>query len=439
VSAFPGRRLGVALALLAILALAAAWWPALLLPLAGGTLVLLALVAIDLALLRRIPSPQARRELPDRAFVGRPAEVVLRIHNEAAEPVRVDVVDELPPDLAPSDPSFASVSIEAHGQTQLRYAVQPRERGDRPFGALVLLQHSPLGLLRRRQVSTPAAALRVYPDASRYLRSEALDLERTLASIGVKPTRRAGEGIEFETLREYVPGDDPRRLDWAATARRGRPITRIFSHERNQTVWIALEAGRLMGERCGERTKLDGAIDAALALAFVSLVSGDRTGAIVFDREVRGLTAARGRRSQLGAILELFRHIQPRGVEADYAHLFRALASRPRALVVVIGDFVEAFTSRMSEALVALARRHRVLLVVLRSPVFAALDRREPDAAGPALDLYGRLVVDDLLREREEALAGLRRQGVLTLDATLEGVVAPVIRRYLQLRYGREG
>ena len=433
---YPGRRLGTALWGLAAGALLAAWWPLLLPALGGAVLLLLVLVGLDAAALRRLPRPEAERELPERVWVGREAEIAIRVRNPAATATRLDVIEELPADLAAADPAFRSVRVPPRSQERLVYRVQPRERGDRPLGALTLLQHSPIGLLLRRTLIQGGAAIRVYPDASRYLQPEALDAQRTLAVIGVKPTRRPGEGIEFETLREYVPGDDPRRLDWAATARRARPIIRVFQHERNHTVWIALDTSRLMGERCGERTKLDAAIDAALALAFASVASGDRAGALVFDRELRGATAARGRRSQLGVILELLRRVQPRRVEADYRTLLQALAARPRALVVVFTDLVESFASRMSEPLVVLGKRHRVLVVAVRSPLFGALgDRTDPEAK---LDLYGRIVVDELLREREETLARLRQLGVLTLDATPDQVVVPVVNRYLQLRYGSE-
>jgi uncharacterized protein (DUF58 family) len=436
VSWYPGRRLGIALWGLAAGALLAAWWPALLPLLAGAILVLLGLVGLDASTLWRLPWPEAEREIPERVWVGREAEIAIRVRNPATAATRLDVIDELPEDLAAADPVFASVEIAPRSQERLAYQVRPRERGDRALGALTLLQHSSIGLLRRRRIVQGDQQLRVYPDASRYLRREALDAKRTLAVLGVKPARRPGEGIEFETLREYVPGDDPRRLDWAATARRGRPITRVFQHERNHSVWIALDTSRLMGERCGERSKLDGAIDAALALAFASVASGDRVGALVFDRELRGATAARGRRSQLGVILELLRRMQPRRVEADYATLLHALAARQRALVVVFTDFVESFASQMSDPLVVLAKRHRVLVVAVRSPLFGVLADRSD--VGSSLDLYGRIVVDDLLREREEALARLRQLGVLTLDATPDQVVAPVVNRYLQLRSGPE-
>jgi uncharacterized protein (DUF58 family) len=277
--------------------------------------------------------------------------------------------------------------------------------------------------------------LRVYPDASHYLRPEALTPARVLEAIGVKPAPRRGEGLDFESLREYLPGDDPRRVDWRATARRGRLVVRQFQHERNHTVVIAVDASRLMAGEVEGRSKLDHAVDAALALAYAALTAGDRVSLLVFDREVVGHLAPRAHRRQLGDFLELLRPVQPRLVEASYDALARALAlrHRQRALVVVLTDFVEASSARVIAPLSVVARRHRLVLVALRDRLFAALDL---PATGDDLDIYRRLVLDDLLRERDTALSALRRSGVQTIDLPPESITAAVLNRYLAIRYG---
>jgi uncharacterized protein (DUF58 family) len=297
------------------------------------------------------------------------------------------------------------------------------------------LLHSPLGLLRRRQTFGDGDLLRVYPDASHYLRPEALAPARVFEAIGVKPVPRRGEGLDFESLREYLPGDDPRRVDWLATARRGRLVVRQFQHERNHAVVIAVDASRLMAGEVDGRSKLDHAVDAALALAYAALTAGDRVSLLVFDREVVGHLAARAHRRNLGAFLELLRPVQPRLVEADYAALSRALAlrHRQRSLVVVLTDFVEANALLVTAPLSVVARRHRLLLVALRDRVFAALDH---PSAGDDLDIYRRVVLDDLLRERDAVLSSLRRGGVQTLDLPPELITAAVLNRYLAIRYG---
>jgi uncharacterized protein (DUF58 family) len=327
------------------------------------------------------------------------------------------------------------VEVPAGEPLVLRYAVRPAQRGDRPLGRLLALEYSPLGLLRRRALAGEGQLLRVYPDTTRFLRPASLDPRRALAALGVRPARPRGAGSEFESLRDYVAGDDPRRIDWAATARRGRPVVRQHRHERHHVVLVAIDASRLMGARFSERTKLDYAIDAALALIYAGLEAGDRIGLAVFDDRLRAHLAPRSRGGALGGFVDALRGVQPRAVEADYQGFVRQLAviQRQRALVVVLTDFVEADASRFAEPFSVLGRRHRVLLVAVRDPIFARLDGEEP-ATGPLL--YERLVLDDLLHERESALLMLRRRGVETLDLPPDAITAPVLNHYFALRQG---
>jgi uncharacterized protein (DUF58 family) len=442
-SLWPGRRLAVALAgwtaAAGVVLVVPPAWPALAAALAS----LAVLTVWDARLLARRPPVRASRELPARAFVGRPATITLLL--SATEPVAVDLVEELPRDLATQEPRFDDLFVAPDAAVALPYEVRPTLHGDRTLGALTVYERSPLGLLRRRIRCGERDVLPVAPDVSRYLGSTALDPRRVFAALGARPAPRRGEGMEFESLREYVPGDDPRRLDWAATARRGRPVVRLYQRERTHTVLVALDASRLMAARAQARTKLDHAIDTTLALAFAGLSSGDRVGLVVFDRRVRAHLTPRARRQSIGAFVEVLRGLEPRLVEADYGALARELSVRQRqhALCVVLTDFVEAESAQLVAPLAILARRHRVLLVGVRDPIFAPLEpgtrADRPDARSDPLDLYRRLALDDLLAERETTFAALRQRGVQTLDLPPERLTAPVLNRYLQLARGARG
>ena len=433
-SVFPARRLFVALGVWTAAALVVVVFPALWPLLAAAGVALGALVLWDALLLSRLPPVHLRRDMPVRAFVGRAATVTVAA-DHAGVPVRVDVFEDVPPVLVEPAPVCAPVVAGTGCSGTLSYAVRPTQRGDARFGRLIGLLASPLGLLCRRVVGGDDDVLAVYPDTTRFLRPEALDPRRVLAAGGARPRRERGAGMEFESLREYVPGDDPRRVDWAATARRGRLITRQYQHERNHTVILALDTSRLMGARVDERTKLDHAVDAALALAYAALVSGDRVGLVVFDREVRGTVAPRAHRRALGPFVDVLRTVAPQLVEPDYRVLVRDLGARQRqrALVVVLTDFVETDAATVAGPLGVLAGRHRVLLVALRDRAYAALNAASP--AGVAVDdVYRRLVLEDLLAERARVLHTLARRGVQTLDLPPQQVTAAVLNRYLALR-----
>jgi uncharacterized protein (DUF58 family) len=439
-SVAPDRRLLAAVALWVALAVAAVAVPVLWPVVVGAALLLVAVLARDALLLRRTPRIEIERRFPVRAFEGRACDLEVQLRNRGRLPVLVEVFEEIPVDLCTPEPHWPRVVLPAGEPLTLRYSVTPRIRGDRPLGAVLVLERSPLGLLRRSAIGASDEVLRVYPDATRFLRPEALDPKRVLAAIGVKPARRRGEGMEFESLRDFVPGDDPRRLDWAASARRGRAVVRLYQHERNHSVVIALDASRLMAGRIGERTKLDYAVDASLALSYAAIGAGDRVGMTVFDAEVRGFIPPRRGRADLGQFVEMLRPVQPRLVEADFQALARTLATRQRqrSLLVILTDFVEADAAPFAAPLAVLARRHRVLLIAIRDRVFRELDAGRSGGGEAALGLYRRIVLDDLLREREVALGRLRRRGLQTLDLPPEAITAAMLNRYLAIRYGAE-
>jgi uncharacterized protein (DUF58 family) len=405
-------------------------WPWLLAAWCAAMVVIVAIATWDATALARRPSLVTTRTLPDRVLAGRGAEIAVTLENRTDRPVAVDVIDELPASVASIEPRH-TLRVDAGTHVTVREAIAPCERGDVALGPVIVLERSPGGLWRRRHVDAHGQVLRVYPDASRYLRAEALRPRRLLATLGVRPARDRGEGMEFESLRDYVVGDDVRRIDWSATARRGRPVTRLYQHERNRTVLIALDASRLMGGIVDGRTKLDHAVDAALALAYGAIATGDRVGMLVFDDRVRAALEPAPRR-HLGPFVELLRAVQPRLVEADWVALARQLTARPRrALVIVLSDFVDVGAAMLVEPLAVVARHHRVLFAAVRDRVYAELaPRPDDDAMAP----YRRLVLDDLLAERETTLAQLRRAGLETLDLPPERITAPVLNAYLAMR-----
>jgi uncharacterized protein (DUF58 family) len=436
----PDRALLHAIALWTCASIAVVVWPrhSLWLWGSGGLLVVVA-VADRWGLWRRA-RVEVERVLPESARVGRGEQVRLVMRNGSASPRTLELYDEVPPDLAAVEPHFTAVQVAANSTSTLSYDVLPRCRGEQSFGPIVYFERSPLGLWRRRALATPGQTLRVLPDTQRLLAAAALDPQTARALAGVKPMRRRGEGFDFQSLRDYLPGDDPRRIDWAASARRARPVVRLHRDEQQHAILLAVDTSRLMGGGTPERTKLDHAIDAALTLAYTALAAGDRVGLAIFDADLRGFLAPRGGRSSIGALVDLVTPLQARAVEADYAQLARSIAThqQQRALIVVLTDFVEADGRAISGPLGVLAARHRVLLVALRDPVLTApgADVARPD--GTSLDPYRRLVREELLREREVTLGRLRRQGVETLDVEPTQITAPVLNRYLEVRHGAE-
>jgi uncharacterized protein (DUF58 family) len=386
-----------------------------------GVLLLAAALA-DAYLVWRESPVSIERRVPEKGARDRRAEVDLRIHNPLSRCVELELRESVPRDLVSPEPAWSCVRVEPGTERRLRYSVRPRVRGHRVWGPLLAQVRSPMGLLRRRLEAGEGDVMRVQPETARFLRPEALDPKTVLASLGVRPKRRRGDGLEFDSLREYVIGDEPRRIDWRATARRGRPIVRTHRHEESRTVILAVDSSRLMGARAPHpsessapaveagfaSTKLDHAIDAALALAFAGLVAGDRVGLALFDRGVRGRIAPVAHRASLGLFVDALSGVQTSPVEADYRRLTRELLAhqRKRAMIVVLTDFMEVDHEELVAPMALLARQHEVVFVALREPILEQIEEQPMAAEAGRTELeairsiHRRVVLADLLRER---------------------------------------
>ena len=434
-----------------------------LVPIAG--LALIAFVIADAWLCSREAKIGIERSVPEKGSRDRDAEVALTLSNPLSRALEMEVQESVPRDLSAEEPAWDALQVEAGTTKTLRYLIRPRIRGRRGFGSAIAMVKSPLGLLRQCVVFDEAQSMLVHPETERFLRPEALDPKTVLASLGVRPRRRRGDGLDFDSLREYVIGDEPRRIDWRATARRGRPIVRTHRHQECRTVLLAVDCSRLMGARAPSRldesrnlpgsdsaggfasTKLDFAVDAALALAFASLAAGDRVGLVLFDRALRGMIAPIADRASLGFFVEALSGVQPSRVEADYRRVTREILTRQRkrAMLVVLTDFIEVDRDELVHPMGLLARRHEVIFAALREPVLDEIDGagdggseafRAGHAKADSADLYRRIVLADLLQEREARLVTLRRQGLSVLDVRPADATAATLNRFLELRYG---
>jgi uncharacterized protein (DUF58 family) len=256
-----------------------------------------------------------------------------------------------------------------------------------------------------------------------------------LAAAGVRDARRRGEGRSFARLRDYVVGDDPRYIDWKATARRGHPITREFTVEQSQTIYVLVDAGRSMTQLAGDFPRFEYALSSALVLADVAVRAGDRVGAMVFDDQLRALVPAQRGVGALHALRSALVPVQPTLVEPDYSAAFRALAlrQRKRALIVLLTDVIDARAARSLLAHLSRgASRHLAVVVALRNEALLAASALAP--ASTASGLYSSAAAEELLSERATALQRMRDAGVVVLDVAPDAMAAAVVNQYLELK-----
>jgi len=432
-----GRMLGIAAAL-AGLGLLGIWVTGALDAMLLGDVALLALVLADGVLAPAVgsgPGAEVRplRETPTAFSLGHPVDVGYSWRNRSRRTARLRIRELRPELLGGLQPPRRIVVRAGSGQRE-RLAVSPVRRGHEVQGSLTVDSVGPFGMgLRRRTVALPWE-VRVYPALTALRRRAAIAQALRRRELGRQPLRRLGEGRLFESLRDFVPGDDPRHIDWKATARRRKVITRQFEAERRQQVLLAIDAGRLLTAEVAGTARMDYMVQAALELAFAAAQHDDNVGVMVFADGVKHFVAPQRGRRGLKQVLDVLAEVTPSLVEPDYPGAFRYLAARnrKRALTVVFTDVIDRFAS---EALVAnlatLRPRHLPLAVTLRNPELDGLAAARPAAVAGA---WRKAAAEELLRAREEALSHMRRAGVLVLDVPPERAAEAVVDKYLELK-----
>jgi uncharacterized protein (DUF58 family) len=382
---------------------------------------------LDAVLLPRTGELRWSLTLPGSLYIGRQQPAVLTVAGmpDGRAEALLDLAES---DTAPADPADPVPFVDGAATIPLR----PTRRGMLSVERAWVRRTGPLGMMRRTSTLTVDRQLAVVPDAPR-VQAEALRFFGGRSHTGVKVERFAGDGSEFDSLREFLPGMDRRTIDWKASARHVRLLSREHRAERNHQIIIAADTGRLMAEPLHGIPRLDHAVHAALLMAWVSLRHGDRVGLFAFDDAPRGFAPPRSGRAAFGGLLALCGGLAYRESETNFTLGLTDLMTRlrRRSLVVVLTDFADTITAElMIDNLGRLARRHLVIFVALSDPLLLSLADAE---LSELADVERAVVAESLLGDREVVLARLRRLGVLVVDAPPGQVGPALVNRYLDI------
>lgn len=395
----------------------------------------LLIVAIVDAQTSRLPAGVSiKRVFGGRFAVGAETEVRIEIQNHTPRPVSVVVKDEYPPQMKLQGLREAQVRVAAQGSAALVYSLTPPKRGRFEFGQTAVRFLSRLGLVWRDTRVVEPEFVKVYPNIHRAREVELRALGARALVASHRKSAWRGQGREFESLRDYVRGDELRHISWTATARRGRITTRQYQIERDQTILIALDAGRLMTARIETETKLDSAVHAALALMSAAARAGDNAGLVVFGRRIKTYLPPNRGRDQIEAALEALYPIEPEMIEPSYARAFEFIAanSKRRSLVVLLTDLVDEQGSReLLMSLRLLRPRHLPLVVTIADRDLKAVVREAPTTVN---ELFTQSVAEEIIHQREAALRLVEAQGGLALDVTAAALAPALLEKYLQVK-----
>lgn len=388
-------------------------------------LLLFVLFWVDAALTPKPNRFGVTRQLPSSLTIGQQGALTWSVSNPLRRRVRLAVADELAPSLGASlRRTWLWVASESTQTATV--AMIPTRRGRFHPSEVWVRVRGPLGLACRQAPRELRGELRVYPPFRSKDEAELRVKRSRILEVGLRSAMALGQGTEFEQLREYGPDDDSRRIDWAATARFNKPIVRTYRAERNQTCLVLLDNGRGMAARVGERPRAEYAIDATMALTYLSTRLGDKVGLVVFDDKVREVVAPSSHRSQLTAVTDAMFAREPALVESDPEAALSEAASRfrRRAMVVVLTELDASSAERtLLPAIPVLARTHLVVVAAVRD---SQLERWATSTPAVAAMAYQRSAAIATLDERRRLIARLRSLGATVIDAS-PGRLAPAL------------
>jgi uncharacterized protein (DUF58 family) len=363
--------------------------------------------------------------------LGVQSTVTLELQNSGAISVSAQVVEDAPSAFRAGTPELEITALAGAQPGVAHYTIHPGERGDARFGNVYLRYQSVLRVAERWALVPLQQTVRVYPNLDQAKQDTIYLIRSRQIAMEKRHVQQRGRGREFESLREYREGDEWRDICWSATARRGKLISQSYRVERSQTVWLVLDAGRLLRGRVRGLSKLDYAAGAALSLAQVALYSGDRVAMLAYGRRVQQrIAAGRGSR-HLRSLLEGLAQVKGEELEADHQRAAEALLTfqKRRSLVVWLTDLSEtATTPDVIESASRLAHRHLVLFTVIGQPELRELLRQRPETPR---EMFHHVAAQEIVQRRDVLLRTLRQQGVLTLEVEPLRLSSAIVNQYL--------
>ncbi|MET9119058.1 DUF58 domain-containing protein [Streptomyces longwoodensis] len=368
--------------------------------------------------------------------LGETADVTLTITNPTGRPLRARLRDAWPPSSwQPGTEVEASrhrVTVPAGERRRVTTRLRPTRRGDRHADRVTLRSYGPLGLFARQGTHRVPWTVRVLPPftSRKHLPSK---LARLRELDGRTSVLTRGEGTEFDSLRDYVPGDDTRSIDWRATARQSTVAVRTWRPERDRHILLALDTGRTSAGRVGDAPRLDAALDAALLLAALASRAGDRVDLLAYDRRVRALVQGRAARDVLPSLVDAMAGLEPALVETDARGLTAtALRTAPRRSLVVLLTTLDAapVEEGLLPVLPQLTQRHTVVVASVADPHIA----RMSTSRGSVDAVYEAAAAAQAQAERHRTAQQLRRHGVTVVDATPDELPPALADAYLELK-----
>ena len=404
--------------------------------LVAGMVLLVALVvvtALDALALFTIVSVAARRECGKRFSNGDENEVTLRLVNNSRLPLSLTVIDELPPEFQIRDLQFP-VKLGENGKTQLTYNIRPTQRGKYEFGHVLVFASTKIGLAERRFSCGEPTTVKVYPSYVMLRKYELMAISNNLTEMGIKRIRRAGNNTDFEQIKDYVQGDEYRRINWKASARRSHLMVNVYQDERSQQIFSLIDKGRLMQQAFNGMTLLDYAINASLVLSYVAIHRQDKAGVITFADKFDSFVQAGRNNTQMQRVMECLYDQQTAFGESDFSMLCQKinLLVGKRSLLVLYTNFTDfGSLHRQLPYLRMLNHRHRLLVVFFEDP---ELQQFVTTPQHTESEYFEHVIAEKMIYDRRLIVSTLMQNGIYSLLTTPDRLSVDVINKYIEMK-----
>jgi uncharacterized protein (DUF58 family) len=376
---------------------------------------------------------QANRSTPAKLSNGDANPIKINIKNNYTFPISTKIIDEIPFQFQVRNFEIIR-KIKANTADEFNYDLRPTERGEYFFGNLNIYVSSPLKLISRRFTFDNNQMVPTYPSYIQLRKYDLIAFSNNLSQYGIKKIRRIGHTMEFEQIKEYVQGDDIRTLNWKATAKKNTLMVNQFQDEKSQTVYLAIDKGRMMQMPFEGLSLLDYAINSTLVLSNVILKKQDKIGLFTFSKKVENRVYAERRTSQMQKILETLYNIKTNFFESDYSHLYADIKKNinQRSLIILYTNFdTMDGLYRQLPYLKGIAKSHLLVVVFFNNTELNSIINKKADTIQ---DIYDKVIADKFMFEKRLIAQELKKYGIHSVLTTPENLNLETINKYLEIK-----
>ncbi|MEO6174094.1 MAG: DUF58 domain-containing protein [Flavobacterium circumlabens] len=376
---------------------------------------------------------EATRNTPEKLSNGdlNPIKIVLKNHYTFS--VSVKIIDEIPFQFQVRDFKILK-NIKASAQEDIKYDLRPTERGEYYFGNLNIYVSSPLKLISRRFTFDKDQMVPTYPSYIQLKKYDLFAFSNTLFQYGIKKIRRIGHTMEFEQIKEYVQGDDLRTLNWKATAKKNALMVNQFQDEKSQSVYLAIDKGRIMQMPFNGLSLLDYAINSTLVLSNIILKKQDKAGIFAFSKKVENRVFAEKRGSQMQKILETLYNIKTDFFESDYSRLYVDIKKNinQRSLIILYTNFETMDgLNRQLPYLKGIAKSHLLVVIFFSNTELNEIINKKTDTIQ---EVYDKVIAEKFMFEKRLIANELKKYGIHSILTQPENLTLDAINKYLEIK-----